>query len=291
MVETDTRAPDERTAEHGEAAVTDSPVAVVAGQPLDAFPQDLYIPPDALEIFLETFEGPLDLLLYLIKKQNLDILDIPVALITEQYMSYIEFMQGMRLELAGDYLVMASILAEIKSRMLLPRPETVDDDESDPRADLIRRLQEYERIKQAAEDLDALPRVARDLFPVTVACPEPPDLERPLPDVDLRDLITAFQAVLARSEAFAHHHVQRETLSVREKMSMILATLRQREHIEFAELLLSGEGRLGVVVTFFSVLELAKEALIELQQTAPFAPIYVRVPDVGRSAVVPAESS
>lgn len=250
------------------------PFALVQGEPMTVIPKDLYIPPDALEVILEAFEGPLDLLLYLIKRQNLDILDIPIADITRQYMSYISMMHVLRLDLAAEYLVMAAMLAEIKSRMLLPRPVEVED-ENDPRAELVRRLQEYERYKQAAEDLDALPRLERDVFQ---ASGEPPLLEqkKPLPDISLQELLIAFKDVLKRAEMFSHHHINRELLSVRERMSNVLSALMQGEFVEFRTLFKVEEGRLGVVVTFLAVLELIKESLIDIVQSEPFAPIYLK---------------
>jgi segregation and condensation protein A len=252
------------------------PLAYVHGEPYTEVPQDLYIPPDALEVFLEAFEGPLDLLLYLIKKQNLDILDIPIAEITRQYMSYIEMMENMRLELAAEYLVMAAMLAEIKSRLLLPRPvEEVD--APDPRADLVRRLQEYERYKQAGEDLDKLPRVERDLYLVQPEIPKD-ETAKPLPSVNLQDLVSALQAVMARAQLFEKHHIQRDAISVRERMSSILTRVSDAAFIEFSELLYLHEGRHGVVVSFMAILELVKESLLELVQNEPFAPIYVRAP-------------
>lgn len=251
------------------------PFAVVEGEPLTVLPKDLYIPPDALEVFLEAFEGPLDLLLYLIKRQNLDILDIPLAEITRQYMSYIALMETLRLELAAEYLVMAAMLAEIKSRMLLPRVEEDAEDEDDPRAELIRRLQEYERFKTAAQDLDALPRVGRDVFPADA---EPPQMksERPLPEVTLQELLLAFKDVVVRTEMYKHHNIDRETLTVRERMSNILQVIRVGEFCEFSTLFNPEEGRLGVVVTFLAMLELCKESMIDIVQNEPFAPIYLK---------------
>ena len=245
----------------------------VSGQPMEQLPLDLYIPTDALAIWLEQFEGPLDLLLYLIRKHNIDILEIPVARVTEQYLEYLALMKSMAIELAAEYLVMAAMLAEIKSRMLLPRPVEADDEE-DPRAELIRRLQEYERFKQAAEDIDELPRVERDIHLASV---QPPDLkqERPDPDVDLRELLLALSEVLRRADMFTHHHIQRESLSVRERMSQVLSKLEPNKFIEFTTLFTAEEGRLGVVVSFLAVLELLKAHLIELVQAEPFAPIYV----------------
>ena len=258
------------------------PFARVRGEPVTKLPQDLYIPPDALEVFLETFEGPLDLLLYLIRRQNLNILDIPIAVITRQYMEYLDLMQTLRLELAAEYLVMAAWLAEIKSRLLLPRPDTESDEETDPRAELVRRLQEYERFKKAAEDLDDLPRLGRDIFPA-VANLDRSTLQRPPPDVDLDELLIAIKDVLTRAELYEHHHIQREQLSVRERMSQVLETLNLDSNLDsqqftgFVDLFNSKEGRLGVVVTLLAVLELIREKLIELVQAEPFAPIYVRI--------------
>ncbi len=250
------------------------PFAVVQGEPLTVLPEDLYIPPDALEIFLEAFEGPLDLLLYLIKRQNLDILDIPIAHITEQYIQYIEMMADMRFELAAEYLLMAAMLAEIKSRMLLPRVES-EEHEEDPRAELIRRLQEYERFKEAAENLDELPRMDRDTH---VARAELPPMEhtRPEPDVDLRELLLAFKDILSRADMYTKHQIQREVLSVRERMSNVLAAINAETFTDFVTLFNVEEGRRGVVVTFMAVLELLKEHMIDLIQAEPFAPIYVK---------------
>ena len=212
---------------------SEMPFALIQGEPLTMIPQDLYIPPDALQIFLEAFEGPLDLLLYLIKRQNIDILNIPIADITKQYMQYIDLMENLELELAAEYLVMASMLAEIKSRMLLPRP-TSEDDEDDPRAELIRRLQEYEQFKKAAEDLDALPREERDVF---MPQPEMPEIksEIPLPDVSIKDLLAAFRDVVNRAEQFASHHIEREPLSVRERMTIVLGRLKSSGYTEFKD--------------------------------------------------------
>lgn len=250
------------------------PVAVVAGEPLRDVPEELYIPPDALEVILETFEGPLDLLLYLIRKQNLDILDIPIALVTDQYMEYISLMGDMRLELAGEYLLMAAILAEIKSRMLLPKP-ALDEDEEDPRAELVRRLQEYERLRVAAAEIEALPRLERDNF-VSSPATEGLELPRPLPAVELPELLLAFATVMERAARYTHHKVSRERLSVRERMSSVLSALANDRHLEFTRLFEPREGRSGVIVTLLAVLELSRELLIELDQTEPFGPIYVR---------------
>ena len=250
------------------------PFAVVQGNPMTEPPKDLYIPPDALEVFLEAFEGPLDLLLYLIKRQNLDILDISIARITEQYMSYIDMMAELKLELAAEYLVMAAMLAEIKSRMLLPRPRG-EEEEEDPRAELVRRLQEYERFKKAAEDLSELPRMEREWHEVVVEFHQstPP----PLPDVTLEALLDAFRDVLKRAEMFADHSIQREPLSVRERMSKVLEKARVDRFTAFHEFFTNVEGRAGAVVTLVAILELLKEALIEIVQNAERAPIYVKL--------------
>ena len=250
------------------------PFALVQGEPLTVVPQDLYIPPDALEVILEAFEGPLDLLLYLIKRQNLDILEVPIADITRQYMSYIDMMQTLNIEIAAEYLVMAAMLAEIKSRMLLPRPATLDE-EDDPRAELVRRLQEYERFKQAAQNIDELPRVGREVHMTDVELPEL-DHDRPVPEVNLRDLLMAFKDAMARSEMYSHHQIQREKLSVRERMSKVLEKLLADDFIDYTSLFTIEEGRRGVVVTFLALLELMKEQLIELVQSEPFSSIHIK---------------
>lgn len=250
------------------------PIAKVQGEPFTQLPLDLYIPPDALEVFLEAFEGPLDLLLYLIKRQNLDILNIPIADITAQYMKYIGLMETMRFELASEYLLMAAMLAEIKSRMLLPRVEEDGDDEDDPRAELIRRLQEYERIKKGAVSLDELPRLERELHVLQVV---PPTIERdiPQPDISMKELMKALCDVADRAHLTGHHNISRETLSVRARMSDVLSALKVGEFCEFSTLFNPEEGRLGVVVTFLAILELCKEASIDIMQSEPFAPIYL----------------
>jgi len=253
---------------------TEMPFAYVQGEAVTKLPKDLYIPPDALEVFLEAFEGPLDLLLYLIRRQNLDVLDIPIAEITRQYMEYIDLMQDIRLELAAEYLVMAAMLAEIKSRMLLPRSVDIED-EDDPRAELVRRLQEYERYKQAAEDIDELPREGRDTFTVDIEAPEKLRVQKP-PEVSLQALLIAAKEAMTRSEMFSHHHVQMEPLSVRERMSAILERVGSDQFIPFVHLFRVEEGRMGVVVSLLAVLELIKESLIELVQSEPFAPIYIK---------------
>jgi segregation and condensation protein A len=256
-------------------AQAEMPFAVVDGEPVTTLPQDLYIPPYALQVFLEAFEGPLDLLLYLIRRQNIDILDIPIAEITKQYVQYIELMKELQLELAGEYLLMAAMLAEIKSRMLLPRPETRDEDEEDPRAELVRRLQEYERYKKAAEDIAELPRLERDVFVANAEAPER-NVVTKLPDVTLKELLIAFHDVLKRAEMFSNLHMQREPLSVRQRMSEILARIKTSNFTGFVDLFDAEEGRMGVAVTFIAILELLKEAMIEVVQAEEFAPLHVR---------------
>tara|TARA_B100000900_G_scaffold106825_1_gene88667 strand:+ start:660 stop:1397 length:738 start_codon:yes stop_codon:yes gene_type:complete len=238
-------------------------------------PKDLYIPPDALEVFLEAFEGPLDLLLYLIKRRNLDILDINVSDITDQYMSYVDLMQSSQFELAAEYMVMAAMLAEIKSRILLPRQAAEEKEDDDPRMQLIRRLQEYERFKQAAEDIDAIPRLDRE---ITLASATPPEIERvtPDPEVKLEDILICLSRVLTRADMFEHHHIQFETLSTREKMSEILDRISEHKFTPLVALLVKSEGRLGVVVTFLAVMELMKDSLLEIVQSDPFGPIHIK---------------
>lgn len=261
--------------------LADAPIATVRGQPLIQLPSDLYIPPQALEVLLEAFTGPLDLLLYLIKKQNFDILDIPVAEITRQYMQYIELMQVLEIELAAEYLVMAAILTEIKSRLLLPKPaETpTNDDEMDPRAELIRRLQEYERTKQAAQKLEQLPRLGRDVFLAMAEAGLPPastENPRQVPFLALEELVEAFQAVLARAALKKHHAITEEPLSIKDRISQILQKITIQTTIKFTELFKCEEGRMGVVVTFMALLELWRQSLIELSQAKPFEEIEVR---------------
>jgi segregation and condensation protein A len=253
-----------------------APFAMVRGLPFLTLPVDLYIPPDALEIFLDAFEGPLDLLLYLIKRQNLDILDIPIAAITAQYIEYVDLMSELRLELAAEYLVMAAMLAEIKSRMLLPRAQAAEEEGEDPRAELVRRLQEYERFKQAAQDLDALPRLERDVFAVRVEVP-PGQVQRVPPDVDFRELLLAMREVMARADLFTRHRVERESLSLRERMSWVLERLSEGGFLAFTDLFDVTEGRPGVVVSFLALLELIKAETLELVQAEPFAAIHVRL--------------
>lgn len=252
------------------------PLAIVRGQPILQMPHDLYIPPDALEVILEAFEGPLDLLLYLIRRQNLDILDIPVAEITRQYMTYIELMRGvMRLELAAEYLLMAAILAEIKSRLLLPRPPVEEGLEHDPRAELVRRLQEYERFKRAAEDIEALPRIERDSVVVHAEVGERNVIKLP-PPLELNEMLLALKDVMHRAELFGHHAIKRETLSVRQRMGDLLSRLDDSRFQRFESLFDINEGRPGIVVTFLAMLELAKEMLVDIVQEQPLGPIYVR---------------
>jgi segregation and condensation protein A len=249
-------------------------VAKVRGQPFTDLPQDLYIPPDALEVFLDTFEGPLDLLLYLIRKANIDILDIPMARLTEQYMEYVEVMRTKNLELAAEYLVMAAMLMEIKSRMLLPRP-AMPVEEDDPRAELVRRLIEYEKIKRAAYRLDALPQLGRDFLPVEVFIEQ--TLAQRLPQATVADLQEAWRALLVRAKMTQHHRVTREELSVREHMSLILRRLRSGGFAEFGELFDPVRGVPVLIVNFLAVLELVRESLLEVTQSEPFAPIYVKI--------------
>jgi len=247
----------------------------VKGEKLLDFPLDLYIPPDALEVFLDAFEGPLDLLLYLIRKQNLDILDIPVADITRQYMEYVELMKDLQLELAAEYLLMAAMLAEIKSRMLLPRHEEAEEEEGDPRAELIRRLQEYERFKQAAENIDALPRLDRDLF---VAQAMAPPMRAGFVDVavSMDELLSAVKAVFERAQLFTHHQVKQDVLSLRDRMAIVLENVQADSFIPFSQLFDVEEGRMGVVITLMAILELIRQSVIELVQSQPFAPIHIK---------------
>jgi len=263
------------TPEAGAPAQAEMPFAIVEGEPVTELPRDLYIPPHALEVFLEAFEGPLDLLLYLIRRQNIDILDIPIAEISRQYVQYIELMREMQFELAGEYLVMAATLAEIKSRMLLPRTVEEGQEEEDPRAELVRRLQEYERFKKAAEDIDSLQRLERDVLQTRAEVVERTVVTK-LPEITLKEMLVVFQEALARSQMFAHHHVQREPLSVRERMTNILVTLQAERYLDFVRLFDPAEGRIGVTVTFLAILELLKESLIDVVQAEPFGPIHVR---------------
>ena len=251
------------------------PFAFVAGKAVTDIPKDLYIPPEALEVFLEAFEGPLDLLLYMIKRQNIDILDINVAEITDQYIAYVELMEASQFELAAEYLVMAAMLAEIKSRILLPRSSEEEEDEEDPRALLILRLQEYERYREVAEHVDELPRMYRDIFQGSA---QPPELERtmPKPEVELEEILMAFAEVLRRADLNESHHIQRQNLSTRERMSQILLRVSAEHFTPLMSLLMKDEGRQGVVVTFLAIMELIKESLVELSQTEDFGPIHIK---------------
>ncbi len=263
-------------AERGTSPVSqdEMPFAIVHGRHLTQMPKDLYIPPEALEVILEAFEGPLDLLLYLIKRQNLNILDINVAEITQQYMVYIDMMQAFQLELVAEYLLMAAMLAEIKSRMLIPR-QFEEESAEDPRAELVRRLQEYERYKKAAEDMDELPRIDRDIFRAVALEPER-QVERPQPAVEMSEIMLALADVLRRAQMFESHHVQLETLSTRERMIIVMDRLQGQEFLPFVSFFTVTEGRRGVVVTFLAIMELIKEALVEIVQAESFGPIHVR---------------
>lgn len=250
--------------------------ALVSGQPFTNIPEDLYIPPDALEVILESFEGPLDLLLYLIRKQNLNILDIPVALITEQYMQYVELMHQLNLDLAAEYLLMAALLAEIKSRMLLPRPKDMDEEDGeDPRAALVRRLQEYERYRLSAQELDDRPRLERDIF---VSAAELTDQEQPipLPQVDFDALVGAYELVVERARRNQHWSIEREVLSVRERMSMVLEKLQSVEFLPLEQMFSVEEGRMGLVVSFIAILELVKDRVLVVVQNEPYSPVHVK---------------
>lgn len=262
------------------------PFALIQGEPLTVIPQDLYIPPNALEVILEAFEGPLDLLLYLIKRQNIDILEIPLEDTTRQYMEYIDLMQNLKIELASEYLLMAAMLAEIKSRMLLPRP-TESEDEEDPRAELIRRLQEYERFKTAAQNIDEMPRINREIHLTNVELPEMHQ-DKPLPEIELRDVLFAFKDAMARAEMYSHHHIQREALSVRERMTNVLSMISADGFTDYTSLFTIEEGRRGVVVTLLAILELVKEQLIDLVQSEAFAPIHLKA--AGADNALPKDS-
>ena len=256
-------------------AQTEMPFAFVAGEAVTELPKDLYIPPDALEIFLEAFEGPLDLLLYMIRRQNIDILDINVSEITDQYIAYVELMEAANFELAAEYLVMAAMLAEIKSRILLPRHTEEEEDEEDPRALLIKRLQEYERFREAAEELAEYPRVDREIF---IGSAEIPILEKelPLPDIDLKEILHAFSDVLRRSDLFEHHHIQRQALSTRERMSQILLIIKSDKFSTLESLIEPKDGRMGIVITFMAIMELIKESLIDFSQSEPYGSIHIK---------------
>jgi segregation and condensation protein A len=263
------------TDEAGRITQSEMPFAIVEGEPITELPRDLYIPPHALEVFLEAFEGPLDLLLYLIRRQNIDILDIPIVEITKQYVKYIELMKEMQFELAGEYLLMAATLAEIKSRMLLPRSSEEEEDEG---------------FKQAAEDLDSLERLERDNVVASADASQMPTITK-LPDIALKELLIVFQQVLQRSEMFAHHHIQREPLSVRERMSQVLVELERERYKDFVSLFDPKEGRMGVTVTFLAILELVKESLIDIVQTETYGPIHVRAAQAASSDAETTESS
>jgi segregation and condensation protein A len=250
-------------------------LAKVRGEPFTELPHDLYIPPDALEVYFEAFEGPLDLLLYLIRRANIDVLDIPMSRLTEQYMEYVEAMRTKNLELAAEYLVMAAMLMEIKSRMLLPRPAMPSEEAEDPRAELVRRLLEYEKMKRAGEKLDALPQLGRDFLPVEIWIEQTP--AQRLPGVDSVDLQEAWRVLLVRAKMTQHHRVTREELSVREHMTLILRRLRGRGFAEFGELFEPSRGVPVLIVNFLAVLELTREGLLEVTQSQPFAAIYVKI--------------
>lgn len=253
------------------------PLAFINGEALIEKPEDLFIPPDALEVILETFEGPLDLLLYLIRKQKFDITTLPIADVTKQYMEYVDAMMSLKLELAAEYLLMAAILAEIKSRLLLPKRSDDSDEEEDPRAELIRRLKEYELVKQAAEDLDIQPRLERDIFTTHVELSENVAPIRIEPDVSLAEIVLAFSAAMKRAEAFEHHTIAREALSTRERMSLISSLLTTTEYTPLERLFTVEEGKAGVVVCFLAILELVKEQLILCIQAGPYAKIHVKL--------------
>jgi segregation and condensation protein A len=255
--------------------VAATPIARIHGEPVLVVPEDLYIPPDALEVFLETFEGPLDLLLYLIRKNNLDVLDIQMARLTAQYLEYVDVMRANQLELAAEYLLMAALLIEIKSRMLLPKPRVADDDGEDPRAELVRRLLEYEKMKLAAQRLNELPQAGRDFELVQVWIEQAASVR--LPDVRAEDLRDAWLSIVARAKNTQHHRITREQLSVRERMSRVLRQLREKHFVEFQDLFEPSQGVAEMVVTFLALLELAREGLIDLTQQAAFSTIYVRL--------------
>ena len=249
-------------------------IPTVMGQQFEKLPDDLFIPPNALELCLETFSGPMDLLLYLIRKENINILDLDVSKVTDQYLEYIELMDSLKFELAADYLVMAATLAEIKSRLMLPK-ESFDEEEDDPRASLIKRLQEYERYKEAAERIDQIPRIDRDIFAANAQLPEF-SIDTPLVDVPLEDLAFALSEVMKRAEQSKAHLINFEELSTRERMSQILERMRTESFIEFTSLFHPKEGKIGVVVTFLAILELLKDSLIEIVQSEEFGPIHIK---------------
>jgi len=252
-------------------------LAFVNGEAIIEKPEDLYIPPEALEVILETFEGPLDLLLYLIRKQKFDIVELPVLQVTQQYMAYVDTITEVKLELAGEYLVMAAMLAEIKSRLLLPQLATEDEDEVDPRAELIRRLKEYERIKDAAQALDLAPRVQRDLYVAHADVSENVQPIKHLPQVQLQELAVAFSAVMQRANAFENHQIAKEVLSTRERMSLLLTKLKHTEYLSLDAILVPQEGKAGLVVSFIAILELVKEGLVMFQQAMPYSQLHVKL--------------
>ena len=272
----DLRRAEEAAADSTPDVVDGVALARLYGEPLFRLPDDLYIPPDALEIFLEAFEGPLDLLLYLIRKQHFNVLDIPMAPLTAQYLTYIDQIREKNLELAAEYLLMAALLIEIKSRMLLPvRKSDTGEEVEDPRAELVRRLLEYERIKLAAQELDRAPRIGRDFVRAIVTIEQ--TLERRFPDVNVVELRDAWNEVLKRAKLHAHHRIAREELSVREHMSFILRRLQNARFVEFSDLFDPARGTAVAIVHFLALLELARESLIEITQATPYAPIYVRL--------------
>lgn len=253
------------------------PLAFINGEALMDKPEDLYIPPDALEVILEAFEGPLDLLLYLIRKQKFDVINLPILQVTRQYMEYVDVMKDIKLELAAEYLVMAAILAEIKSRLLLPKVESDEEDEEDPRAELVRRLREYEATKQASEQLDLLPRQERDFHVAKAEADEACEPIKLLPDVTMQELVFSFQSAMQRAAAFEHHQIEREALSTRERMSRILDMVNEHEFTQFDQFFTVEEGKAGVVVTFLAILELVKEKLLYIEQVEPYSAIHVKL--------------
>ena len=262
---------------HGQPVQQPLPLAFINGQAFTDQPEDLYIPPDALELILDAFEGPLDLLLYLIRRQKFDLVNLPVYEVTKQYMLYVDMMKDLKLELAAEYLLMAAILAEIKSRLLLPKRPDAEEDEDDPRAELIRRLQEYELVKTAAHELDDIPRMERDVFSAVAQTSDSVAPIKILPKINLQELVVSFQNVMQRASAFEHHHIAPEALSTRERMALILEKLNSEHFTGFDCLYKTSEGRAGVVVTFLAILELCKEQLIELVQSEPLANIHIKL--------------
>lgn len=262
---------------HGQPVQQPLPLAFINGQAFTDQPEDLYIPPDALELILDAFEGPLDLLLYLIRRQKFDLVNLPVYEVTKQYMLYVDMMKDLKLELAAEYLLMAAILAEIKSRLLLPKRPDAEEDEDDPRAELIRRLQEYELVKTAAHELDDIPRMERDVFSAVAQTSDSVAPIKILPKINLQELVVSFQNVMQRASAFEHHQIAPEALSTRERMALILEKLNSEHFTGFDCLYKTNEGRAGVVVTFLAILELCKEQLIELVQSEPLANIHIKL--------------